>query len=81
MPLNRPLKLHGRRKVLTKNMILDAQSSCKSASECARWLGVTFNTYKKWATYYKIYETGLYPNVIGYVMNTVIKIFISQLAF
>ena len=56
MPLNRPLKIPGRRKVLTKNMILDAQSSCKSASECARWLGVTFNTYKKWATYYQIYD-------------------------
>ena len=56
MPLQRPLNIPGRRKVLTKNMILDAQSSCKSASECARWLNVSFNTYKKWAMYYQVYE-------------------------
>ena len=37
-------------------MILNAQSQSKSASECARWLNVTFNTYKKWATYYGIYD-------------------------
>jgi folylpolyglutamate synthase/dihydropteroate synthase len=56
MSFQKPLKIPGRRKVLTKNMILDAQSNSKSASECARWLGVSFNTYKKWAQYYKVYD-------------------------
>ena len=37
-------------------MILDAQSQSQSASQCARWLNVTFNTYKKWATYYGVYD-------------------------
>ena len=56
MSLQKPLNIPGRRKILTKKMILDAQSQSKSASECARWLNVTFNTYKKWATYYNVYE-------------------------
>ena len=56
MSFQKPLKIPGRRKVLTKNMILDAQTNSKSASECARWLGVSFNTYKKWAQYYKVYD-------------------------
>ena len=45
-----------RRKVLTKNMILDSQSNSKSAAEAARWLGVSYNTYKKWASYYNIFD-------------------------
>tara|TARA_B100000287_G_scaffold138710_2_gene130633 strand:- start:2514 stop:3011 length:498 start_codon:yes stop_codon:yes gene_type:complete len=56
MSFQKPLRIPGRRKVLTKNMILDAQTNSKSASECARWLGVSFNTYKKWAQYYKVYD-------------------------
>ena len=56
MSLRKPLNIPGRRKVITKKMILDAQSQSQSASQCARWLNVTFNTYKKWATYYGVYE-------------------------
>ena len=56
MSFQRPLKIPGRRKVLTKKMILDAQANSKSASECARWLSVSFNTYKKWAQYYQVYD-------------------------
>ena len=55
----RPLKIPGRRKVLTKNMIVDSQKNTKSASEAARWLGVSYNTYKKWAKYYSIFEQHL----------------------
>tara|TARA_Y100001963_G_scaffold152164_1_gene236428 strand:+ start:697 stop:1197 length:501 start_codon:yes stop_codon:yes gene_type:complete len=54
--IRRPLHIPGRRLVLTKNMIMDAQENSKSAAEAARWLGVTYNTYKKWAQYYKIFE-------------------------
>ena len=56
MSFQKPLSIPGRRKVLTKNMILDAQTNSKSASECARWLNVSFNTYKKWAQYYQVYD-------------------------
>ena len=56
MSLRKPLNIPGRRKVITKKMILDAQSQSQSASQCARWLNVTFNTYKKWATYYGVYD-------------------------
>lgn len=56
MSFQKPLKIPGRRKVLTKKMILDAQANSKSASECARWLSVSFNTYKKWAQYYQVYD-------------------------
>ena len=56
MSFQKPLSIPGRRKVLTKNMILDAQTNSKSASECARWLSVSYNTYKKWAKYYGLFE-------------------------
>lgn len=54
--MRKPLHLPGRRLVLTKNMILDAQSQTKSAAEASRWLRVSYNTYKKWAKYYNIFE-------------------------
>ena len=56
MSFQKPLSIPGRRKILTKKMILDAQANSKSASQCARWLSVSFNTYKKWAQYYGIFE-------------------------
>ena len=37
-------------------MILNAQENTKSAAEASRWLSVSFNTYKKWAKYYKVFE-------------------------
>ena len=42
--------------MLTKNMIADSQENTKSASEASRWLGVSYNTYKKWAQYYGIFD-------------------------
>ena len=56
MAIRKPLHIPGRRLVLTKNMILDAQSQTKSAAEASRWLNVSYNTYKKWAKYYNIFE-------------------------
>jgi|TARA_B100000073_G_scaffold214893_1_gene178655 hypothetical protein len=52
----KPLHIPGRRLVLTKNRILDSQSNTKSAAEAARWLGVSYPTYKKWAKYYDVFE-------------------------
>ena len=48
--------LPGRRRMLTKNMITDSQENTKSAAEASRWLGVSYNTYKKWAIYYGVFE-------------------------
>ena len=51
-----PLHIPARRLVLTKNMILDAQSQTNSAAEASRWSRVSSHTYKKWAIYYNIFE-------------------------
>ncbi len=53
---NKPIKIPGRRKVLTKRMIESAQENSQSALEASRWLEVSYNTYKKWARYYGIFE-------------------------
>ena len=54
--VRKPIHIPGRRLVLTKNMIENAQTNTKSAAEAARWLEVSYNTYKKWARYYNIFE-------------------------
>ena len=54
--MKRPLHIPGRRFVLTKNRILEAQKDTKSAMAAARWLGVSYNTYKKWAKYYDVFD-------------------------
>jgi len=63
--INRPLHIPGRRLVLTKNMIIRAQENTKSASEASRWLDVSYNTYKKWAKYYNVFEQHLNQSGIG----------------
>tara|TARA_R100000315_G_scaffold26726_1_gene10361 strand:+ start:169 stop:669 length:501 start_codon:yes stop_codon:yes gene_type:complete len=62
---SRPIRIPGRRLVLTKNKILNAQENTKSAAEASRWLGVSFNTYKKWAKYYQIFDQHLNQEGIG----------------
>ena len=57
--MRKPLHIPGRRMVLTKSMIENSQKNTKSASEAARWLGVSYNTYKKWAKYYNLFEQHL----------------------
>ena len=61
----RPLKLPGRRFVLTKNKILEAQKHTKSNMAAAKWLDVSYNTYKKWAKYYNVFEQHLNPAGFG----------------
>mgnify|MGYP003119054886 FL=1 len=63
MSVNRPLRIPGRRFVLTKNKILESQKHTKSNMAAARWLGVSYNTYKKWAKYYDLFDQHL--NQIG----------------
>ena len=57
--INRPLKIPGRRFVLTEKRILESQKHTKSNRAAAEWLGVSYNTYRKWAKYYGIFEQHL----------------------
>ena len=41
---------------LIESEILDAQSHCNNAIECARYLSVGYNCYKRWATSYGIFK-------------------------
>ena len=54
--INRPLHIPGRRFVLTKKMVENAIENTKSNAEAARWLGVSYNTYKKYAKIYNLFE-------------------------
>ena len=45
--------------------IKDAQKKSRSAAEAARLLGVSYNTYKKWAKIYGIFEDLKNPAGIG----------------
>ena len=59
MSKNRPLNIPGRRKVITKNMILEAQKHTKSNMAAAKWMNVCYTTYRKWAKYYGVFEQHL----------------------
>ena len=63
--ISRPLRIPGRRFVLTKNKLLEAQKYTKSNMEAARWLKVSYNTYKKWAKYYDVFEQHLNQSGVG----------------
>ena len=59
------LKIPNKRFVLTKRIIEDAVSNTHSNKEAARWLDVSYNTYKKWAKYYGVFEQHLNPSGKG----------------
>mgnify|MGYP004140561109 CR=1 FL=1 len=61
----KPLKIHGRRKVITKKMIEDAQSNTKSNMAASRWLGINYLTYRKYAKVYGLFERHLNPSGVG----------------
>ena len=61
----KPLHIPGRRLVLTKRMIEDAQSQTKSAAEASRWLRVSYPAYKKWAKYYGIFDQHINQKGVG----------------
>jgi hypothetical protein len=54
-----------RRRPILKREIEDAQRNTRSGHEAARWLGVHYNTYKKYARMYGIHEHHLNPSGIG----------------
>ena len=63
-PRVKPIRIKGRRVGLTEKMIKDSHDVTKSNMEAARWLGVSYNTYKKWAKYYNLFDSHL--NQEGY---------------
>ena len=48
----RYLRIPKRRTLITKNMVIDALDSNESISASARWLGVSYNTFKKYVNLY-----------------------------
>ena len=65
MSIIKPLHIPGKRFVLTKNMILNAQKETISGRQAAKWLKVSYPTYRKWAKYYDIFEQHLNQSGIG----------------
>ena len=53
---NRPLKIPGKRIIITKKMMESAIENTKSQSAAARWIGIAFNTYKQYAKSYGLWE-------------------------
>ena len=64
-PFRKPIRIPGRRTVITKGMIEEAQKNTRSAMEAARWLGTSYNTYKKYAKTYGIFEQHLNKEGFG----------------
>ena len=61
----KPIKIPGRKKTITKKMIEDAQKQTKSNSEASRWLGVNYLTYRKYAKIYGVWEQHLNQRGVG----------------
>ena len=57
--MERYIQIPGRRNVITENMIKNAIEATRSNAEAARWLGISYNTYKKWSKYYGLFENNL----------------------
>jgi len=52
----RPIRIPGKRMVLTRGMLEESQKHTKSNMAAARWLKVSYNTYRKWAKYYDVFD-------------------------
>ena len=61
----KPIKIPGRHRAVTQKMIEDAQSQTKSNAAAARWLGVHYLTYRKYAKLYGIWERHLNQSGFG----------------
>jgi len=65
MSNSRYLRIPGRRIIITRRMIENAIENTVSNADSARWIGVSYNTYKKWSKYYGLFEKNLNPSGIG----------------
>ena len=54
--VNRPLRIPGKRIGITKKMVEDAIQNTRSQAEASRWIGVSYNTYKKYAKFYNLWD-------------------------
>ena len=63
--INRPLRIPGKRISITKRAIESAIENTKSQSSAAKWIGISYNTYKKWAKFYGLWEQHKNPSGIG----------------
>ena len=61
----KPIKIPGRRRVITKKMIEDSQSVTKSNAAAARWLSVHYLTYRKYAKIYGLFDGHLNKEGVG----------------
>ena len=61
----KPIKIPGRHRAVTHKMIEDAQSQTKSNAAAARWLGVHYLTYRKYAKLYDLWERHLNQSGFG----------------
>ena len=57
--MERFIRIPGRRSRITKRVVETAVESTRSNAEAARWLGVSYNTYKKWSKYYGLFDKNL----------------------
>ena len=57
----KPIRIPGKQIAITKKMIEDSQAVTKSNSAAARWLGVHYLTYRKYAKIYGLWERHLNP--------------------
>ena len=48
----KPIRIPGKQIAVTQKMIEDAQTVTKSNSAAARWLGIHYLTYRKYAKIY-----------------------------
>jgi len=63
--IRKPIHIPGKRMMITKNMILEAQKHTKSNKAAAKWMGVQYNTYKKYAKQFGVFEQHLNPSGKG----------------
>ena len=61
----KPIKIAGRRRIITKKMIEDSQLVTKSSAAASRWLGVNYLTYRKYAKIYGLFEQHLNQRGVG----------------
>ena len=52
----KPIKIPGRKKTITKKMIEDAQKQTKSNSEASRFLGISLDSYRKNLQKFNMYK-------------------------
>ncbi len=65
MATHRYLRIPGKRLILTQKMVEDAVENTQSNAAAARWLGVSYNTYKKYSKIYGLFDGHLNPDGVG----------------